>query len=422
MKLFSIFILLASTVIFGQTIFLGDLNDDQNVDVIDCIIMVQIALGDEPSNHEWQAGNLNNDYIINIQDIIIIIEIIMEILCTEDQSQCNPYTLNCCVTDYIDFDIQLLHPYAINIFDFWIFSEDYILAIGEFQIPGEGYQSGGIWNGEEWEILRFWRDENSYMSNLRGVWAFSQTNVWFAGGSIWNWDGNESYMCTDEWIIDFSNYPDEGVYEIWAASEESIYFVGPGGCVRHYNGSEFIRLESGTDIQLKDIWGYVNPNTGTETVWICGLNSQAESVLISCVDEECNPVYDVQEYQWDYLYDHLSGQIISLWASDNFLYVLTPTGLYQCDHNTNGEATLILPSVWGVNYRKHVRGTSDNDIFVVGNNQEIIHFNGENWELLTNYWDDRLKVIDVTENVIIAGGTRLGLEGYFPNVVVIGQR
>jgi len=240
----------------------------------------------------------------------------------------------------------------------------------------------------------------------RGIWAFSEIDIYLTTGSIYHWDGNSEYLITREWTIDHENYPNESGREIWASSAESIYFVGSGGGIIHYNGSEFNRMESGTDIELKDVWGIIDSDTGEETVWACGWNDMAESVFLVYNGESWEPVYDVQSLYWEYFYDQLSGGVSSVWATDDFLYVLTTTGLYKCPHDYQGEANLILESTWFENYWYQVRGTGDNDIFVVGYNQEIFHFNGEFWELLTYNSGDLLVNIQVSEETIIVGGHR----------------
>ena len=57
-----------------QTGLLGDLNDDDAIDILDVIIAVNIVLGQTPSNN---LADINLDGIINILDIIELINIIV---------------------------------------------------------------------------------------------------------------------------------------------------------------------------------------------------------------------------------------------------------------------------------------------------------------------------------------------------------
>ncbi|NQU67462.1 MAG: hypothetical protein HQ510_05915, partial [Candidatus Marinimicrobia bacterium] len=63
-------------------------------------------------------------------------------------------------------------------------------------------------------------------------------------------------------------------------------------------------------------------------------------------------------------------------------------------------------SEWYVDYRYQVRGVDDNDIFVVGYNSEIMHYNGDTWEQINYFEGDYLDNIQVTENTVIVGGHR----------------
>ena len=57
---------------------LGDLNQDNIIDILDLVTVVNFVLGNtEFSNLQMYAGDINEDSIINIQDIIMIINIIL---------------------------------------------------------------------------------------------------------------------------------------------------------------------------------------------------------------------------------------------------------------------------------------------------------------------------------------------------------
>ena len=58
---------------------LGDINQDQNIDVLDVVSLVNIILGSlQPSLTEELSSDINEDNVINIQDIIILIAIIID--------------------------------------------------------------------------------------------------------------------------------------------------------------------------------------------------------------------------------------------------------------------------------------------------------------------------------------------------------
>ena len=58
---------------------LGDINQDENIDILDVISVINIILGAyDPDLVETLSSDINEDQIINIQDIIILIAIILD--------------------------------------------------------------------------------------------------------------------------------------------------------------------------------------------------------------------------------------------------------------------------------------------------------------------------------------------------------
>jgi hypothetical protein len=55
---------------------LGDVNNDESVDVLDVVLVVNMILGNESPN--FAAADINSDGSINVQDIIFLINIILE--------------------------------------------------------------------------------------------------------------------------------------------------------------------------------------------------------------------------------------------------------------------------------------------------------------------------------------------------------
>ena len=60
--------------IAGNTGISGDVNNDNNVDVLDVVLVVNMILGSESQNF---SADLNNDNSINVQDIIFLINLIL---------------------------------------------------------------------------------------------------------------------------------------------------------------------------------------------------------------------------------------------------------------------------------------------------------------------------------------------------------
>ena len=61
-----------------STYILGDVNQDEIIDILDLVMIVNYVLGTQDfENIQTYAADINEDGIINIQDIITIINIIL---------------------------------------------------------------------------------------------------------------------------------------------------------------------------------------------------------------------------------------------------------------------------------------------------------------------------------------------------------
>ncbi len=64
--------------LIGNNILPGDLNNDQQINVLDVITMVNIILGETPTDEQFNAGELNGDGVINVLDVITLVSMILE--------------------------------------------------------------------------------------------------------------------------------------------------------------------------------------------------------------------------------------------------------------------------------------------------------------------------------------------------------
>ena len=66
------------TIPVSEEVFLlGDLNQDEMINILDIVQLVNIILGNVPPDAEIDAGDINGDDIINVLDIILVVNIIL---------------------------------------------------------------------------------------------------------------------------------------------------------------------------------------------------------------------------------------------------------------------------------------------------------------------------------------------------------
>ncbi|NIR70128.1 MAG: glucosyl transferase, partial [Aliifodinibius sp.] len=231
------------------------------------------------------------------------------------------------------------------------------------------------WNGEQWKLKQI----NFYticgQSSLtpypaKSIFAFNDNDIWIAmdGDQIAHWDGNsqDEIICLP---VSFS------INKLWGENAHSLFAVGAAGNIIHYNGSNWQKQESGTDVDLTDIWG----SPDGSVVWACGWDDFKPTVLLRKRNGgNWEVVYNDQDHLFQFRPDSLSGTLHSVWTNNNEqVYVLTRHNLYLSNEDTRGEG---IAQWQGENWAsRKVRGTTSNDIFTVGFQGRIWHFNGKSW-------------------------------------------
>ena len=96
--------------------------------------------------------------------------------------------------------------------DVFILNDSIIFAVGELNVfdTNGGFDRAyglAINRGADWELHRL-ITQSPIINNINlrplGVYAFSPTDVWFAGGSVFHWDGT---TITPYWITSFPGNP-----------------------------------------------------------------------------------------------------------------------------------------------------------------------------------------------------------------------
>jgi hypothetical protein len=279
------------------------------------------------------------------------------------------------------------------LYDVAIINENDIWAVGEIHTAEtDTFDSLGNWvnpynavhwNGSEWELRRFLEEDGDIILPIRGIWYFSQNDIWLAAGSIYHWNGTAAIKSYQRNINTM-----EIVQKLWASSPNNIYGVGGAGIIVHYDGQCWERMESGTELGLTDIWG-VSENE----IYAVGLHyGQALGVVLKNNGQYWEKMiegavpgsgFDPDELFKTQLYGTTEG----VWVNERGTVYTVGNLMYQYklgkwDYVRSLPENFIGgdPNNTYRGYLHTIRGNASNDIFIFGESNTIIHFNGINWK------------------------------------------
>jgi hypothetical protein len=259
------------------------------------------------------------------------------------------------------------------------------------------------WNGKEWILTKayFYYNGNKYVTQLYSIFAFSENDIWVGTAGPYHWNGQS-----------WQTYNMTGIFngrvnKFWGTSSSNLYMVGTNGSITHYNGTSWEKMESGTNTNIMDAWGIVNPKTGKTEIY-CPVTSYwtpGDKMILKITSPNA-----IDTIAWG-----TGRNIVSVWTWRGYPMFTAGDGVFE---NRNGTAWQEM-SIGANIYTNRIRGTDINDVFVIGGFGLISHYNGVNFKLV------RLDMINgggysgiaVNDHLIIAAGGDVSRA-----IVAIGKR
>jgi hypothetical protein len=154
------------------------------------------------------------------------------------------------------------------------------------------------WDGTEWEVNRITNVA------LNAIYAFADNDIWAFSSAPYHYDGASWTPHNISGL--FNGY----AYGAWGTSSNDLYMVGGNGSMAFYNGSSWKKIESGTEVDLRDVWGDDHGN-----VWSCGYSSDfSQTVLLYYDGSTSHIVYEGSPNE--YVGDNFIGSQSALWVSE----------------------------------------------------------------------------------------------------------
>jgi hypothetical protein len=291
--------------------------------------------------------------------------------------------------------------------DVFIINENDIWAVGEIYTEDSyTYDSLGNWiepynvvhwDGNSWELIRY-KHYLSYFQEphwfkIDGTYAFSDNDIWFANGIVHHYDSSyynqhgyvESYSLWDMGVL---NENDGGIKKLWGTSSSDLYGIGSKGTIVHYDGQTWQRIESGTDLDIHDIWGIYDEQTDEKTILIT-----ATDKIIKVTNEN-----QVEDFDWPFS----QYILVSIWFKNLYKTFACGDGAFKYSKGIGWEKIFDLPNY----FKSHIRGIEKNDVFIAGSFGLVAHYNGLNWKVYPDVYNGLYLTIDYKNNLMVAVGER----------------
>jgi len=219
------------------------------------------------------------------------------------------------------------------------------MSVGKFDGDGSYIYSSTVWRELDTEIT----------STLRGVWGFSNTDVFAVGdgGTVLHWDGTVWDAMT--------SWTEEDLYAVWGSSTTDVFAVGTLGTIIHWDGVSWDPHVSGTIQQLRGIWGSSSTN-----VLAVGRNGT---------------VLQYNGAAWAPMVSGTAQDLYDIWGTaSNNIYAVGDTGT-SIYFNGAVWATLVTGTIRDL---FGVWGAGAADVFAVGFAGTILRWNGAVWTPMTS--------------------------------------
>ncbi len=295
--------------------------------------------------------------------------------------------------------------------DVAIINDTDIWAVGQIYTSPETTYNAAHWNGKEWELKKISviYNGNKITPNLEGIFTFSSTDIWVSSGVPAHYDGNTwtQYHLFDMGIL---SQTDGAVNKIWGTSSTNLYIVGNAGTIVHYNGSTWSKQESGTTIDLRDVWG----SADGKTVWACGeSNNGFASILLKYENNQWKTIWERNGPNSIEPYGYNVG---SVWSKKQAIYITSSNGVFQI------KDTISLKMKDNFSeYSRSLRGNEEYDMLTCGEGGRMWHYNGVDWKKLLENSNYFLMGANIKNNIAIAVGTDYGI-GFGAGLIYVGRR
>ncbi|QOJ29530.1 MAG: hypothetical protein HRU80_11855 [Ignavibacteriales bacterium] len=280
-------------------------------------------------------------------------------------------------------------PTAI-LYDGFIFDENNIWVTGHYYYNGDSHNALQ-WNGVKWEEKRilYQTQQGFSFAQIRSLHPSTHDNIFFSNGTRWNGKRFESIPPLN---IDFPAH----INKIWGTSPDNFYIAGDYGNLAQYRNGTWIKLNSGVNSDLQDIYGIWDKNN-RYIIYGAATNSLSttgeKKIFRLMADNQLN------YFEWPESLD-----VTSVWGPSEMRLYAAGSGVHVYKNGWK-----LLPEIDYL-YSERIRGTGHNNIFAVGHLGLVAHFNGVSWKNYRIFGSGTAFYgLHVTEKMVVIAGYKNSL-------------
>jgi len=298
------------------------------------------------------------------------------------------------------------------LYDVAIINENDIWAVGEIYVADtniNGYTTYNAvhWDGNNWELkqIEFFtfcpEGTGSGIYPANSIYAFDNENIVISSES------QLAYLKNGV-LIKRECVP-VSVEKIWGLSRNDFYIVGYAGNIAHWDGKRWTKIEGGTGNDLYGIWGSFNKKTNKYEIMVVGHNLPYSNTLLGLENNVSQQIKN----------NGLPAGLSSIWFSAGRKYYIVGEGIYYSNwpikewKEVKGVTRVFITSI---------HGNDINDIMVVGNLGDMLHFNGVTWNKI--YFGEKYMFYEVKmkDNLVVAVGYKFENPLNQKAFIIVGKR
>ena len=273
------------------------------------------------------------------------------------------------------WDLQTIGVFQSSLNDVWGSSPTDVYAVGRVEVPDGDTQSNVIhFDGNSWRtVTEAAFDTGFAYGEFGGIFGFSANDIWVVGTNVLHWDGNKwkpfAFTLirtgpTSAGVITLDTLLAANYFTaIWGTSSKDLFAVGDKGVIVHYDGQKWTKMESGTDLTLRDVWGF----SSTDVYCVGADFFGGQGIVLRYDGKQWRPV------QVDPMN---SFRRFGVWGiADNHIYVV---GDFAYRFNGQKWRRIDVPDLNIL--KQEITGTAANNIVVVGDFGIVLHWNGASWK------------------------------------------